>query len=209
MATITCPHCDKEVLVSVFNRVEIQEEGFGQPSEARWVNTLSASQKSLLEAAEKTGTMAAFSFVVDRLPAESRPKNRQKFFLGFMARCRQRRVPPTIIDVFNRAWGRVPLEFWASNGVIAVVAAGVIRQFLLSDDAVGTSVRSLTTGAIKARLKNSDDGKVEQWVKSRWGYVPDGANNYLEALKKRSIGEFDRPSLAGAAGISSGSRSRA
>lgn len=151
--------------------------------------TMAENERALLESAERSGLMKAFTRAVHEAKQDAGlPSNMAEFFLTFLRSAVAKRVPAFVINRFNDEFDG-HLAFWGAQGVLAVSVDGMVRMFVPLSFIAGPPVTSIGTKVMKGRL-HTDGQDLEVWVKGRYGYVPLSSENYLDAMKRKNIGKF-------------------
>lgn len=194
---VMCPHCQKELRIDVCSTVtgartmEEHELSFGPD---QWKEGLSDSELALIKQAQISGLLKAFGEAVEQRGGMSSPRSMERFLVTFLRTMAVSRVPEYVIRHYNAEYGRRPLEFWQGQGVCAVIVDGRIRAFVPLQIFKGHMVKSVR-GENTKRM-GGDEQTLQAWTKTRFGYVPDSAVVFARELRRKSIGEFARPSLS-------------
>src|SRR5262249_3909715 len=123
------------------------------------------------------------------------PKNVEKALLTWFRCSRARTVPLYMLSEFRELYPNREIEFYAHGSVGAVIAGGNVSLFLPLDVVQGARVATAEDG--RTKTIPPDVKGVRQWARTKMGYIPiEGRVAYL-VMRKRSIGEFARPSLGG------------
>lgn len=151
--------------------------------------TLGENERALLESAERSGLLKAFTRAVHEAKQDAGlPGNMAEFFLTFLRSAVAKRVPSFVIKRFNDEFNG-HLSFWGAQGILAVSVDGMVRMFVPLSFIAGPPITSIGTKAMNGRL-HVDGQDLEVWVKGRFGYVPMSSENYLDAMKRKNIGKF-------------------
>jgi hypothetical protein len=186
-----CPHCGEMCSVPIEIRI-LEPEKF--QAEAVTVADpfagLTPDQRAIIDAAEKTGLLPAFTQALGHRfsASEHMPKSPGRFLITFLRLAAPKRAPAFIVRHYTRQFpGRI--EFWGAEGILGVTADGKFRAFLPTHLALGVGVKKANGSSSSLRLP-VDEAAFADWVKTRHGYVPASCALFVKELQKRSIGEF-------------------
>jgi hypothetical protein len=195
---ILCPHCEQEIRLHLSVEVSGVGKWEGYDDGRAWTDGMSDEQIALVNAAQESGLFKAFSeAVLSRTAVAGQPKSLERFLITFFKTMRQNRVPLFVLQHYVREFGRnESIEVWSAQGLCAVIAGRSVRCFVPIDVFKGAAISSLT-GKNTSRI-GGDEESFQSWVKTRHGYVPAGSNVFLSEMRRKSIGEFARPSMSGA-----------
>jgi hypothetical protein len=185
---VVCPECAHAFAVRLMLTAKIHSTDIAH-SDPRSPEPMKPETPDdrLLDAAERSGILAAFATTCERLKAGNRPKDIRTFFLNWIHR-RQRyqgNPPPPIAVLLREALDEqnAYFELWQANGVVGVVTHDLLRMFVPYD-----YIKGFSGGG----LKISTESELKVWVRGRFGYVPVDTPVFQAALRERSIGEFAR-----------------
>ena len=193
-----CPHCEKDIVVVViFGMADVSADvltpELGEmkdiPAKA---DRFTAREEEILKSATLSGVFPAFKSAVERVQEGQRPKHVERFFLNFLRTATRKIVPHDALEVLLREFGRQSLEVWGNSSLLAIVSGGVIKAFV-PYTVVKPAPLTFHEGG-RFRADTEENGAMREWTKTRWGYVV-GRGEFYDVLRKRSIGEFARPSL--------------
>jgi hypothetical protein len=193
---VFCPHCHREVEIRLGVKLKSLLPGSGEASnESAARSALTDQQRSFLEAAEQNGMLRAFAFAVQNGPmAGHAPKDMDLFLLNFLRSAKPKVIPKAALDILLDDFGRCGrLEFFSAQGVGVVTIDRRIRGFVPVQIVCGESVTGANR-AIKYRLE-TDHAELREWIRTKRGYVPAGSNEFLDAIRKKSFGDFANPIL--------------
>lgn len=188
-----CPHCNMRLQfkakVSVYGVYELNDEDEILPRSisAAPKDALTPSERTVIESLRVSGVLAAFETAVRADPV-SNAKDIERYLLTFIARAVPMKSPQFAIRQClpeEESFG--DLEMWCLNKTVAVLADGEFRAFLPIELVRGNSLRSLSAGNGGVSAKAGMG--VQEWVKTRYGYVT-GRGAFMSELRKRAIGEF-------------------
>lgn len=183
---VTCPHCSKQIHLGVqlFVKPFPEDDHVQQDVAPPHPPAYSAKEAELLDTAKRCGLFDAFSHAAREERAFAGvPGDMDGFFLLFWRTIGRVEVPRIALAAWIAEFdGRI--EVFGSNGVLAIVSDGDIKAFIPNRYVR----RSLTDKGpqIPATVQ------FEQWVKSKFGYVPVGAGHFASALRQSNIGGFGR-----------------
>lgn len=186
-----CPNCDAKLkLVGEFAgmHVEVWDDEAG---EFDWEATLAPSQIETLRVAESTGLLHAFTEARKATPQDT-PKNMGKVFLDFLSMARPKYIPSFALNHFISEFGG-RIEFHVSNGVGVVLSDNALKAFIPSEIVQGAALRQFGTNR-KSRAEAIPE-RMFEWMRTKRGLVPVDTPNFMDALRKNSIGDFARPVL--------------
>lgn len=182
--TFRCPSCQSEVRV----RVKLT---FGAMSMVAAEKTpklptdRSDQEIALLVEAKSSGMFDAYEKALRAEKSEQMPKSLdaiESLFLKFFTLG----VPLGACSGAKTAYReryQGNLEFVQSNGVVGVVEDRVLVEF-----APLTCFR-VAKGAVALRATRV---KAEEWIKTRYGYIPKGNHVFAGAMRSKSLGGFGR-----------------
>lgn len=157
------------------------------PNDVASVQALRLEQ-DFINDAERSGLLKAFEQAVVEDKPTNIPSDMRKHFLAFFRTAAAKQVPSFALDYFKDQYdGR--LQFWSSQGVMAVTADGIVRHFVPLRFISGASITSIGTNKMRGRLM-ADDRDLDVWVKGRFGYVPLSSQNYMDAIRQKNVGKF-------------------
>jgi hypothetical protein len=169
-----------------------------QRQEALSMRQGTEAEQDVLAAARRAGLLEPFYQTARFVKRDQVPKDLDGFFLTVLRGLTQRLIPSYAMAEFNRLFDFHPLEYHTAQGIGVVIVDGYLRLFVPNAEVVGTPLRRLNNHGSKLvkRTLKLDDGKAKlrEWIHTRWGYVA-GPGALYEHLRKRSYGDFARPSL--------------
>lgn len=182
-----CPHCGNELQINV--RVEIDDVIEPLLEADSWKRGLSLEQVSIVDQAETTGILSAFTeAAMQREGSGQTPRDFRKFFITFLKTCGPKRIAPFALNHLISTHGG-QIHIWCAQGIAAVMSDGKVVQFIPTVLMNGRGVGGITSsGGIKTRLP-ADENKFYEWVRTKHGYAIKGSLLFDE-LRKKSIGEF-------------------
>lgn len=161
--------------------------------------TFNPREAAIIARAENTGIMKAFTEAVASA-AISQPKDPRAYFLHFLRTMRLKQVEFCVLEPFKNRYPNKYIEFYGAQGVVCITVDKAIRHFVPADALVGQPIRKLGTekgGGNGQPRFDVDVVEVLNWIKTGRGYVPAGSQEFAEALKKQSMGAYDRPMVSG------------
>lgn len=188
---VACPHCRGDVYLDIDVVARI-----GQPDdksitrEQVWRSSLTASQVNTLQTAKTTGRLKAFGESLSRLQAPPTDGwKREQAYLTFTALAVRREIPDGIAKIV-RGWLNLDesRQLWAlvANGTTAIVVDGRTVCFVPQAYLLGRSGKNITA----SEYRPPHVGELEAWLRTRYGYIPIGAQEFADEMRKKSIGEF-------------------
>lgn len=179
-----CPHCQKSIEVVLHHDITVSfpfEEG------GDWRAPLATREIEVIERAKATGILEAFEAAVTVIKKENLPRVIQHFFLHFLRTLSPVVVPRKVLYRYAAEFGG-RIEFRQSQGVACVLSDQILRQFVHLEILTGQRVRK-RDGKVAAVL-DVDEGMLDDVIRTKFGYIPKGKANFLDYMRKRSIGEF-------------------
>lgn len=200
---VECPSCGCQIAVRLrvtAGAVRISEDGsvvkpepqpvepVGSSFDAKAAREASEDVAFLLEA-ERSGVLAAFIEALrESNNAQDKANDLSAVFLHWFKLAKPTIVPQFALTAAKERFGGY-IEFFASNGVVVIVADGALKQFMPQRLITGTRVRTL--GGSGHRRIVAEEQAVE-WVRGRFGYVPADAPLFNAAMRQKSPGNFGR-----------------
>jgi hypothetical protein len=157
---------------------------------------LTEDQRIILQRAQGTGLLSAFTQAVERFNqlfpnSAVKTAGMERFFLTYLKASRPALIPRFALDELKRLFPGHKIGSWSANGIIGITASGAIRMFMPSVIVTGLRVRGFnSSGASQTIAANEND--LNSWIKTKYGYVP-GEGEFMDMLRKKSIGEFALP----------------
>lgn len=189
-----CPHCANPIEITLRTEivgVDIPDD----PLKIGWRSMLTPDQLAIVELVEKSGMLKAFEDVVQRVhPPSHLPKDIARFFLTFLRSVVQKRIPTATLFQFRKAFQGTNVEFWTAQGVGVVIADKSLRAFFPLTAVFGKSIRAFGKKSGTAFQIPPDEKELSEIIRTRFGFVS-GKGVFFDAMRKKSIGEFARPSL--------------
>jgi hypothetical protein len=105
--------------------------------------------------------------------------------------CRAKTVPVWALNEFRDLFPGKRIEFYAHQSIGAVLASDQISLFVPLEVLTGQPVEATAEG--KRQIIPPDVKGVQQWIKTKMGYVPANARIAVAAMRRRCIGEFAKP----------------
>lgn len=185
--TFRCPSCQAEIRARVklaFGATSLVTEEKTPPT-ASAPDELSPEERSIIHSAKASGMFDAYERALKEEKQELGPKGLDKIerlFLKFfnlavpLDGCQNSKA------VYRETYpGR--LEFVQSNGVVGVSRDRVLVEF--------TPLKFFKVPKGSTAIK-APHLKAEQWIKTKFGYIPKGASAFAEAMRPKSLGAFGR-----------------
>jgi len=176
--------------------VEIVGNPFWNPQSSVWCASIRDNRprehraQGILEAATRSGLLASFEAALKAAPHNGIPRDIENYFVrSWLELARPRQIPGWALDQFKQLYPGKFITFWVAQFVGAVVASGEICLFLPV-----SLVRETRTavGTVPA-----DPSGIQQWSKTKLGYVPKECRMMIEAAQVRSLGELAIPDIGG------------
>lgn len=186
---VRCPHCDGLITVTVRTDVLATQAGVEEVTD--WTRGLTASQVQIVERAHQNGVLKVFAETVKIAKADHVPHCMERFFLTFLRTTIAKTVPKFALTQFMSEYPGARITVLVSQGIAAVLADGFIRHFVPSALMSGQSVRPIGGGGAKARLA-AEPTELNNWVRTKYGYVPADSAEFMDVLRKTAIGDFAR-----------------
>jgi hypothetical protein len=187
-----CPHCQEELILDIISW-EVREPKTKDPES--WLNNLSEHERILVDRCVESGLVKAFTEALEgRTTGQQTPRNPRRLLLTFFKTSAPKRVPQWALDYYIGQFGG-RIEFWGSEGVLAIISDGSIRAFAPVELLLGVAARNILGG--KKRVETTER-EFYSWASTRHGYVAvrNGEMPLLfRELKKKSRGAFQRPVL--------------
>jgi hypothetical protein len=181
-----CPSCD--AFVQIMLKVEVADVVIPAPEVVarmdvkRQPKVLTADEKQLYAEWQSSGIIASLHSVFKEINPSSIPNRLDRFLKVFFNKC----------TLLENSWGyaaelgvsEVDFQLWHFSGVVAVIVKDEMRGFI--------SAKRLKKRIVPSRIRPVrvvNDCAVEQWIKTRNGYIV-GHGSYFGEMKKRAAGEF-------------------
>lgn len=142
----------------------------------------------LLADAKSLGMFAAFEKAIREEKAGQVPDDMERAFLLFFRIAAVVRIPYATLELFKLEYPQKQIAFFQANGVVAVLADGVIVEFVPYRYC---RQPKMPFGALPQTFRRSED-QLDQWVRGKFGYVPRGSKVFGEMLRQPSVGAFGR-----------------
>lgn len=183
-----CPHCQEEVIFDA----EVQLQGIYKPDNSdenskylAWKGRLSENEVALLDQAQKVGILEAMMQAFTGAPCQP-PKNPHKFFLDFLASAVPMMVPISSLDLLIAEFGgRIEVMQWQQ-------IVGILSDKQLMAFAPLAYLGPSKNGNKEKRLSVSYEALTQGWLKTKMGYVPQGARVFGEQIRRKNFGDFAR-----------------
>lgn len=188
--TFTCPHCCAEVRVKLkvsFGGVAADRREKPPPAVAV-AQPGNAKEFKLLREAKETGMYDAFVKATQEEKAGEVPGDLDKFFLDFFRLAAVIKVPIATLDRYRAEYPDQQIAFFQAQGVIAVTADGLIKEFTPYRYARSQKTR---LGTLPHGFRPPEE-QLDIWVRGKFGYVPRDAGAFADALRQPSVGAFGR-----------------
>jgi hypothetical protein len=147
-------------------------------------------QAALLESATRNGVLDSFLAALEGSNMQGKPKNPEKYFLDWLRIARPKAIPAWAMQPFSELCSGKTARFYVSQFISGLVAGGELILFLPAHLILG-----IKTGLGESRVMPTEGAGIQQWVKTKMGYVPKKARSFLEEMLQRSKGGFARPAL--------------
>lgn len=187
-----CPHCANPIEVVLRNEVEVDIPN--DSARVDWKSTLTPDQLAVIESVEKSGVLKSFEDVVRRVKPVDPPKNISRFFMIFLKTAAQKRVSAETILEFKKMFSGKNIEFWSAQGLGVVIVDKQLRAFFPLAVIAGKSIRAIGKKSGSAFFIPPDKKELSEIIRTRFGFV-NGKGIFFDAMRKKSIGDFARPSL--------------
>jgi len=190
---IVCPNCQHEVAVRLKVTLGALEPGRltpSKPADPEPVQPEDAAQKEILAHAIETGMLGAFQRAFEKATKTKLSSDHaiQRAFLTFVDQAHSRTVPMFVLDRYKSIY-KGYVEFLQFNGVVVVVSEHIWREFIPVPLLVGAALKN-QSGHTKGRLA-VDETKFHEWIKGKYGYVPNASGAFKDLLTRKSFGAFD------------------
>lgn len=203
-ARFLCPHCNAtlqlrcnmQIIDAVQWIPDRAEDDASDAAQTPPVLKPSYSADGMTEAEVETikecsrkGVLRAFTEVMqyEYGGASHAPKRVERTFLSFLRQAVQRKdMPRSIRAPFARQFPNAQIEFWGAIRVAAVTVNGEIHRFVPA-----RVLRKSNSSPVMAAAAAADpDGtrNFQSWIRTRNGYVPEGARIFLAELRLQSRG---------------------
>lgn len=191
---INCPCCGERIAIDIWVNINSIEKADEKPvseveKEIINPNRLTNDEQELIDYSKKNGVFDIFLSVVKTVKFNEMPINMEKYFITFLKTSSQKMIPEFALKIFYREFGG-QISFYASQGIGVVISDGVIKMFIPTQIVGGKKVRGIMTNR-KINL-SADEGKVEEFIKTRYGLVG-GKGAMFEMMRNKSIGGFCLP----------------
>jgi hypothetical protein len=191
---INCPHCGEEVLLGVEYRIDVRpnKAGVGDQtqttSEGYWRST--QSQEILREIDAMSPMIETWRKIFTQVHGAV-PKLAAKAFLAWTRVLQPKPLPPEVNRFFSGEYPGQSCRIVHSNGIAAILVEDVLTQLIPTTLLDGDALKG-QAGVI--RSGRTDISKIENWIRTKYGYVA-GSGTMLTELRKRCYGAFDQPGV--------------
>lgn len=155
--------------------------------------TISESQKSVIETAKQNGTFKAFVAALEA-GATHVPINKEAYFVKWLSKTARQKTPAFALrqcleERDLEAAGE--LELWGFQYVSAVMVDDEFKVFIPQQLIKGDVIEKLE--ATPKGLKVKQTINLPIWIRTRFGYV-EKSGGFSDELRKHSIGAFAKAS---------------
>jgi hypothetical protein len=191
---LLCPCCGEEITfglaITEVRKFETVEQGPDW-----WKSSLSPEQINVVERAQINGLLDALKTAMSKAvnTQAAPPRSVERFFLTLLKTMRPKRIPKFCLDALYAEFGG-RIDFWSAQGIGIVLSDGAIVMFVPLDVVVGTAISPTGSSGRTIRM-DTKESEFYAWIKTRMGYVPTGKGLFLEEMRRKSFGEFARPTL--------------
>jgi len=189
---VVCPYCEQTILVQYHVEIaQVSRQGASEKTASgavdivRWRQTLTMSQLALLESATRNGVLDSFRAALDGSNMQGKPNNPEKYFLDWLRQARPRDIPSWAMRPFTEFCNGKTVGVYSAQFIAALVANGELLLFLPLHLITG-----IKSGLGESRILPTEGAGIDQWIKTKMGYVPRKARFFLEEMQRRSSGEF-------------------
>jgi len=200
-----CPHCQTATkLVMVVNMqlhdvtaIELTQPRSEGVTTKATEGRFQPAEQAILERAQGSGILDAFAETV-RSRNNQVPAQMDSYFLHFLRTMTPRVIPMRILEVLREAYPDEHITIFASQGIACISAGGVMKFFAPVEKLLGMKLNSLgrNDGGINSPRLDVDENEIRNWIKTRRGYIPADSTEFLDALRRPSIGAYDKLSLS-------------
>jgi len=182
---VECPHCQARFFVDL--DVSVCRTLKTASHETAWRDTLSEAEQHWIATATAAGVVTTFAEAVKERVGQSVPRNMESYLVVWVKTAQPRRPPRHAHEALRREWGN-DYQVWQAHEIVGIVAGGMLRAFAPLAWLEGVKIKSLRGDTGKRIV---DPGRVDEWIRTRFGYVPRGAAT-AALLQQKSIGAFGR-----------------
>jgi hypothetical protein len=183
-ADVRCPHCGGELELFVTKPTTALEE---------WRANLHAEDREILELGETLKIVPAFATAYQEAnPRQYTLANPGKQFLAFLhtASPLQMQSAPAIRMAIQAQFPEASdISVLRSLNVSALVLDGALTWFVPSNTLKAPRVEP-SNGHLKVKELTEPMQRLENWIRTRNGYVPAESRIFLEELRRRTPGHF-------------------
>lgn len=150
---------------------------------------LTEAEINIIEECQRRGVLQAFTdvFQYEYGGPSHAPKRVERTFLTFLRQAVQRKdLPRRLQNPFRSIFPNAQIEFWGSSRVVAATVNGEIYRFIPAR--VLRKSNDPRTMAMAAVTDPDRTRNFENWIRTRNGYVPEGAHLFLAELRSQSRG---------------------
>jgi hypothetical protein len=200
---ISCPHCKERIEIGLVLAVEgatssredaerprTKEERAADAIE-HWRANLLPQDRELIELAESNGILTAFMQAWDTAFPTNRPRVPGESLLMFLHHMqpldlRSRELSMTALAIRSQ-FGNKKVAVFAWNRITALVVEDILSAFV----PLNLLKRpQMSKGSMKVQDIGFQMDGLNDWIKTRNGYVPASGGTFFAEMQKRSPGAF-------------------
>ena len=189
-----CPHCKRTI------RFEIHTDAgtFCDPADKanQFIRDLPDVERELIELAASTGVLSSFENAL-MATGRSNVGNTPAKFLRFIQKASVMKPTPEMLVSLRATFtgGTYRFIVLSNSNISAVIANDVLRffvptEYLYSQPAADLKVGANGTQQIKVAALTKTMQPLDEWLKTKMGYVPLESKAFLREVRKKNYGAF-------------------
>lgn len=188
----SCPHCGNQIHVvvnSIYADFKAEKEDAAPDQDASYRERLTDAEQRFVSQLQETGIAQAILNAYGKQTGHENVRNKTRFLLSYFRDVRPIPVPAESLEALISTYGgsitvlahiRVCLVLSSGRPVLAIPQDFLSGARLKIGGALGSMARS-----------NPSQAGISEWIRSRNGYIPEGAAIFREALAEKYKGSFE------------------
>lgn len=188
-SAICCPHCGGDINFTIWYRADVAPTKI-----ERWYLRLPAEDKRLVDGIRSSGMLSPFiEATKESIGTGDEIAMPERSFLAWLRSAAKRPLSgQSELYFVSKYRASTVVAMFGGSGVVAILADSIIREFLPLAILNSVNGFQLKGGKVAMGAVTQEHQAIDRWVKSRRGYVPASAVNFIRELNQRSIGAFER-----------------
>lgn len=186
----TCPHCRVAIQLQLEIKiigVQVLPSHIAPAEDSQQVKGTRMAQEYYISQLREDGVVKAFEEALSVANAESMPNDIVGALLAYLNGATQiEKVPRFVLHEFAREFPRHFVTFWQYNGIVGVKAGRELRWFVPAYYINGRNSNTKGKGGGLRLRTEPRPAQVQEWVKTRNGYVVGRGALHAELSGKRA-----------------------